>query len=76
VALDSGIELRLRVERLVGFVMAEAAVADQVNHDVVAELLTEGESKPDCVDARLDVVRVDVNHRYVKALGDIRRPAG
>ena len=73
--LDLGRHLRLRVGRLVGLVVAVAAVADQVDQDVVAELLAEREREPDRGDAGGDVVGVDVEDRDVEALGEVRGPA-
>ena len=73
--LDLGRHLRLRVGRLVGLVVAVAAVADQVDQDVVAELLAEREREPHGRDARRDVVGVDVEDRDVEALREVRGPA-
>ena len=55
--------------------MSEAAVADQVDQDVVAELLAEGEGEAHGADAGGNVVGVDVDDRHVKALGEVRGPA-
>ena len=70
---------RLRVGRLVLLVVAEAAVADQIDDDVVAEPLPVRQSEPDGRDRRLGVVGVDVDDRRVEALGQVgrvaRRPA-
>ena len=74
--LDLRRHLGLRVGGLVGLVVAEAAVADQVDQDVVAELLAEREREPDGGDAGGHVVGVDVDDRDVEALGEVRRPAG
>ena len=68
--------LGLRVGGLVGLVVAPAAVADQVDQDVVAELVAVGEGEPDGGDAGGDVVGVDVDDRDVEALGEVGRPAG
>ncbi len=79
VLLDHRVHLGLRVGGLVGLVVAEAAVADQVDQHVVAELLAEGEGQPHGGDAGLDVVGVDVDDRDVEALGQVggqRRRAG
>ena len=73
--LDLGRHLRLRVRRLVGLVVAEAAVADQVDQHVVAELLAEGEGQPHGGDAGRDVVGVDVDDRDVEALREVGGPA-
>ena len=75
VRLDRGVHLGLRVGRLVGLVVAEAAVADQVDQDVVAPALAEREREPHRRDARLDVVGVDVDDRDVEALREVRGPA-
>ena len=73
--LDLGRHLRLRVRGLVGLVVTEAAVADQVDQHVVAELLPERVGEPDGRDAGGDVVGVDVDDRDVEALREVRRPA-
>ena len=62
----------LRVGRLVLLVMAEAAVADQVDERVAAELATEIDREVDRRDARVDVVGIDVDDRNVEALGQVR----
>ena len=64
---------RLGVGGLVLLVVAEAAVADQVDDDVVAELLPVGHRQPDRGDRRLRIVRVDVDDRDVEALGEVAR---
>ena len=61
VLLDLVVHQRLRVRGLVGLVVAEAAVADQVDHRVAAELAPEPHRQPDRGDARLDVVGVHVD---------------
>ena len=68
------VHLGLRVRRLVGLVVAEAAVADQVDEHVVAKLLPEREGEPHRGDARRDVVGVDVDDRHVVALGEVGGP--
>ena len=72
--LDLLVHLGLRVSGLVGLVVSEAPVADQVDQDVVAELLAEGERQANRADAGCHVVGVDVDDRNVKALGQIGRP--
>ncbi len=76
VALDLRVHLGLGVGGLVGLVVAEAAVADQVDQHVVAELLAEGEGQAHGGDAALDVVGVDVDDRDVVALGHVGGPPG
>ena len=66
---------RLRVRGLVLLVVAEAAVADEVDDDVVAELLPVGEREPDRRDRRLRVVRVHVDDRDVEPLREVARVA-
>ncbi len=73
--LDLCVHLGLGVGGLVGLVVAEAAVADQVDQDVVAELLAEREGEADGADAGGDVVGVDVDDRDVEALREVRGPA-
>jgi len=73
--LDVRVHLRLRVRGLIGLVVPEAAVADQIDQHVVAELLAEGERQPRRAHARRHVVRVDVDDRHVEALGQVRGPA-
>ena len=74
VAADLAVHRGLRVGGLVGFVVAVAAVADQVDQDVVTELLAEREREAHGGDAGLDVVGVDVDDRDVVALREVRRP--
>ena len=76
VLLDHLVHLGLGVGGLVGLVVAEAAVADQVDHHVVAELLAEGEGQPHRAHAGGHVVGVDVDDGNVEALGQIRRVGG
>ena len=73
--LDRRVHLRLGVGGLVGLVVSEAPVADQVDQHVVAELLAEGEREPHGADAGGHVVGVDVDDRHVEALRQIRGPA-
>ena len=75
VLLDQLVHQRLRVGGLVGLVVAEAAVADQVDHDAAAELLAERHRQPHGGDAGLEVVGVHVDDRHVEALGEVRRVA-
>ena len=72
--LDRLVHLGLGVGGLVGLVVAKAAIADQVDQHVVAELLAEREREPHRRDAGRDVVGVDVDDRNVEALGQVRRP--
>ena len=56
--------------------MAEAAVADEVDHEVVAELGAVGEREPDGAQGGLGVVGVDVDDRDVEALREVARVPG
>jgi len=73
VLADLQIHERLRVRRLVRLVVTEAPVPDQVHHHVAVVHAAVVVRKGDRGDARLDVVRVDVDDRDVEALGEIRR---
>ena len=70
--LDLLVHRRLRVRRLVLLVVAEAAIADQIDHHIARETLAEFLGKMHGGDARIDVVGVDVNDRNVEAFGEIR----
>ena len=67
---------RLRVGRLVGLVVAEAAVADEVDDDIVGEALAERHREPDRVQRGLGIVGIDVDDRDVEPLRQIARVAG
>ena len=71
--LDPLVHLRLRVARLVTLVVAEAAVAHHVDHDVLLERLPEGEREARHPHARLGVVAVDVEDRRLDHLGHVGR---
>ena len=60
---DLLVHQRLRERRLVAFVVAVAAVADQVDQEVALELRAIGERQPRRLDARLGIVGVDVDDR-------------
>ena len=67
---------RLRVRGVVLLVVPEAAVADEIDDEVVAELRSVGEREPDRGERRLGIVRVDVDDRHVEALREVARVAG
>jgi hypothetical protein len=69
--LDLVVHERLRVAGLVGLVVAEAAVADQVDHRVAAELPPESHRQLDGVDACLHVVGVHMDDGQVVALREV-----
>ena len=79
VRADLPVHERLRVRGLVGLVVAEATVPDQVDHHVAtiraAVVVREGDRRQ----ARLDVICVDVDDGDVETLGKVgcvaRRPA-
>ena len=66
---------RLRVRRLVLLVVAEAAVADEVDDDVVPEALAERHREPRGRDGGLGIVGVHVDDRRVEALREVARVA-
>ena len=63
----------LRVCRLVLLLVPVPPVADEVDHDVVAEAAPERHRDPDRRERRFRVVRVDVNDRNVEAFGEVAR---
>ena len=64
---------RLRVRRLVLLVVTEPPVADEVDHDVLAEAAPVRHRQPGGGDRRLGIVGVDVDDRDVEALREIGR---
>ena len=76
VLLDRLVHLGLGVGGLVGLVVAEAPVADQVDQHVVTELLAEGHRQAHGADTGVDVVGVDVDDRHVEALRQVGCPVG
>ena len=74
--LDLRVHERLGVGRLVGLVVAEAAVADQVDQRVAPEALAEAHRQPHGGDAGLHVVAVHVDDRDVEALCEVGGVAG
>ena len=70
--LDALVHAGLRVCRLVRLVVSEAAIADQIDDDVVTEAAPEIDREMDGRDTRVDVVRVDVHDRHVEAFREIR----
>ena len=70
---DFGIHQRLGEARLVAFVVAEAAVAPHVDHDVAIIFLAIFDRQLAAEGHRFGIVAVDVQDRRLDALGDIRR---
>jgi len=70
--LDEAVHDRLRHRRVVALVVAAPAVAHQVDHDVLLELLAVGEREFTHAAHGLRVVAVDVEHRDLQALGHVR----
>src|SRR5690606_20914753 len=64
---------RLGERGFVALVMAEAAIAPHVDHDVALELLAEIDRELARKGHRLGIVAVDVQDRRLNALGDVRR---
>ena len=64
---------RLRVCRLVLLVVPEAAIADEVDHDVVTELPAIGQRQPNGAEGGLWIVGVDVDDRKVESLREVAR---
>ena len=65
----------LRVGGLVGLVVAEAAVADEVDQHVAPEALAERHRQAHGAAAGVDGIGVDVDDRDVEALGEVGRVA-
>ena len=66
---------RLRVGGLVLLVVAVAAVADEIDDEVVAELRAIGQREPHGAQGGLGIVGVDVDDRDVEALREVARVA-
>ncbi len=69
--LDEVVHQRLRVRRVVALVVTAAAVADEVDDDVLLERLAVLEREPGDPDARLGVVAVHVEDRRLHHPGDV-----
>ena len=69
--LDEVVHERLRHRGVVALVVAAAAVADEVDDDVLVELLAERERELGDPHDRLGVVAVHVEDRRLDGLGDI-----
>ncbi len=74
--VDDLVHLRLRVCRLVALVVAEAAVADEVDHEVLGELLPVGVGHTGGRETCLRVVGVDVDDRDLVPLRQVAGVGG
>ena len=74
--LDLFVHERLGERRLVALVVAVAAVAEHVDHHVLAEGLPEIERQLGDVDDGLGILAVDVEDRHLDHLGDVGAVAG
>jgi hypothetical protein len=74
--LDRFVHQGLRVDRLVLLIVAEAAVAAQVDDYVAREFAAVVDRQMHRGDARVDVVGVDVHDRQVVALREVGGVAG
>ena len=73
VGLDPLVHHRIGEHRFVAFVVTEAAVAEDVDHDVLAEFLAELGGNLGRMNDGLRVVTVDVEDRCLDHQGDVRR---
>ncbi len=69
--VDALVHERLGVARVVALVVAVAAVAHHVDHDVLVELLAVGERQPGHPHAGLGIVAVHVEDRRLHHLGHV-----
>jgi hypothetical protein len=76
VVLDQVVHQRLGEGRVVALVVAELAVADQVDDDVALEALAKAHRQAGDVGGGLDVVAVDVEHGDLQQVGDVGRVDG
>ncbi len=75
-AADDLVDLRLRERRLVAFVVAVAAIADEIDQEVELEPLPIGPGQPGRFDAGHRIVGVDVDDGNLEAAGEAARVAG
>ena len=62
-ALNDGIHFRLRRRRLIGFIVAATAIANEVDNNVLAEFIAEVQGELSNEKYGLWIVRVDVENR-------------
>src|SRR5690606_6503840 len=65
------VQLRLGKLRLVSFVMAVSAIAQQIDENILLETLTVLDGQVGCERYSLGVVAVDVEYRRIHNLGDV-----
>ena len=73
---DDLVNLRLRERRFVPFVVAVAAVPDEIDQGVEPEAVTIGPRQPRRLDARDRIVRIDVDDWNLEAARQAARVAG
>jgi hypothetical protein len=73
VVADGLVHHRLRVGRFVALIVPKAAVADEVDHEVLVELLAVGVGHPRRCHASLGVVGVDVDYGDLEPLCQVAR---
>src|SRR5689334_4602362 len=64
---------RLREARLIGLVVTVATETDDIDEEILAEALAIRDRETHCLDARLGVVAIHVNDRYLEPLGEVAR---
>ncbi len=69
--VDALVHQRLGEVRLVAFVVTVAPVADQVDHEILAEAPPIGARHPRRRDAGFGIVGVDVDDRHLEAFGEV-----
>ena len=69
--VDDLIHQWLGVARIIAFVVTMLAVADEVNHHVLVEPLTEAQGEPCGSDAGFRVVAIDVENWRLHHLGNV-----
>src|SRR5215207_240959 len=73
VGLDRRVQGGLRERGLVALVVSVTAVADEIDQEVLLELRAIRDTESHGRDARLEIVRVDVDDRNLEALGEVAR---
>ena len=71
--LDALVQQRLRVRRLIAFVVPVPAISHEVDQEIAAELRAVGHRNPHGGHARLRVVGVDMEDRHLETLRQVAR---